>query len=216
LADVTDRIKALPDVTVEIQRQTNDWIVMVAKRGRGECTVNVSCETTPYVRRTYGGLQIKVNGSYNCTVRPVVWKRIKTPVDFPYDKIIQRVSDILDANNAKADRQEEERLKKDADRQEVLSLFGDLFTTEEHDDPWQMLPVTKHPDGYGIRNLPHLTAEQTRHILSIIRAKKVARSVGYEPDDLSKDEPEKCSECHYPTRYWLDPHTPLCQACAKG
>lgn len=38
--------------------------------------------------------------------------------------------------------------------------------------------------------------------------------VHYEPAEFSSYEPENCSICRLPTRYWLTPHIPLCPGCA--
>lgn len=39
--------------------------------------------------------------------------------------------------------------------------------------------------------------------------------VHHEPDRFKSFEAEDCVDCHKPTRYWLDPHIPLCPDCAK-
>jgi hypothetical protein len=57
----------------------------------------------------------------------------------------------------------------------------------------------------------HLTCDGDRYKGVIVTPKT---EVHHEPDDLKFCPPENCVKCKQPTRYWLDPHTPLCQNCA--
>lgn len=36
-----------------------------------------------------------------------------------------------------------------------------------------------------------------------------------EPEEFKYWELEKCTDCKKRTRYWLDPHIPLCEECAE-
>jgi len=49
-----------------------------------------------------------------------------------------------------------------------------------------------------------------------MKTKKKGRIVHHEPAEFKRDVAENCSECGTPTRFWLDPHTPLCKECAKS
>jgi hypothetical protein len=42
----------------------------------------------------------------------------------------------------------------------------------------------------------------------------MAVEVHMEPLEFSRMEPENCSVCHMPTRYWYTSHIPMCQNCA--
>lgn len=40
-------------------------------------------------------------------------------------------------------------------------------------------------------------------------------TVHREPDDFKRCESELCTDCRQPTRFWLTPHVPLCEACCE-
>jgi len=63
------------------------------------------------------------------------------------------------------------------------------------------------PDGYTIDNVTHWAPLPPLPIRG-----KPTIEVHLEPEGLYPIE--KCVDCHKPSRYWVDPHTPLCKECA--
>lgn len=53
-----------------------------------------------------------------------------------------------------------------------------------------------------------------KHYAKVLKVPRPPRDVHHEPVEFSDWPMENCSECHTPTRYWLNPKTPLCQVCA--
>lgn len=78
------------------------------------------------------------------------------------------------------------------------------------------------PDGYTIDNVTHWAPlpplpirvkPKTSLEDEIVFGLKSTTEVHLEPEGL--EGIEKCVDCHKPSRYWVDPHTPLCKECAE-
>lgn len=74
-------------------------------------------------------------------------------------------------------------------------------------------------EGHALNVLADIRAIVQRkavHETSPVHAPVNMRQVHHEPAHFAHWPMENCSECGTPTRYWLDPHTPLCKVCAAS